>query len=431
MNKAARKALEAYQEENKSALSYRQQITCNTILQALCYHSSHISKQDILYASVNGIDLREDGTYCLLIFSDAARTSQGEDSSSGLYDHFLSYELIREKVESVLYGHYIYHYAHIDDEVVFLLSFPHSLGFEPQLFWDHLHHDLHRIQKDALRQYDLPISIYHSEIIRGIAPISQAFEYLMNLLHLHQFLLRDQDMDIHLPFVAETSLPLPLQLQTSAEALARAIGEKKDLTEALAHIFRLFETAALHSVEELKIHYAHFITSQLPIYLQEQGIASVYDNPHEILSPTLDTAANWMQLREWLTEYTALLAQNHQKKSGLTHYEQICLIREYIDRSFADPNLCVAFLTEAFSIKQSVLSNAFKKTFGISVSEYILQKRLKEACHLLETTEDTIEQISNVCGFGSTETFFRQFKKDKKATPSFYRRCFAQKEEQV
>ena len=51
--------------------------------------------------------------------------------------------------------------------------------------------------------------------------------------------------------------------------------------------------------------------------------------------------------------------------------------------------------------------------------------RLEQACKMLVTSNDSVIEICNICGFGSVRSFNRVFKNKIGKTPAEYRRNFA------
>ena len=52
----------------------------------------------------------------------------------------------------------------------------------------------------------------------------------------------------------------------------------------------------------------------------------------------------------------------------------------------------------------------------------IIQSRIKRAKYLLRNENNTIKEISDICGYNNEEHFLRQFKKTTGVTPSDYRK---------
>lgn len=73
-------------------------------------------------------------------------------------------------------------------------------------------------------------------------------------------------------------------------------------------------------------------------------------------------------------------------------------------------------------LSKNYFRQIFKKTTGISISSYIQELRISEACRLLEATDFTSAKIAEKSGFNDMKFFYSTFKKATGMTPSDYRR---------
>lgn len=96
-------------------------------------------------------------------------------------------------------------------------------------------------------------------------------------------------------------------------------------------------------------------------------------------------------------------------------------IREYLDNNFTE-HINLDNLADNFFISKYYLTREFKKTFGTTVIQYILNKRIEYAKELLTYTNKSIEEISDACGFNDQSYFSRQFKKTENMTCLAYRK---------
>lgn len=64
----------------------------------------------------------------------------------------------------------------------------------------------------------------------------------------------------------------------------------------------------------------------------------------------------------------------------------------------------------------------FKRTFGLTMLDYLTQYRVTQALRLLVTTNLTSLEIALQTGFGSTSSFYAAFKRHTGQTPRAYRR---------
>lgn len=91
------------------------------------------------------------------------------------------------------------------------------------------------------------------------------------------------------------------------------------------------------------------------------------------------------------------IKENHNKKITLT---------ELARKSFYNP---------------SYFSKRFKECYGMSVTEYINDIRIKEAISCIQSTNDTIESICYHVGFSDKKQFYKHFKLATGMTPEVYR----------
>ena len=84
------------------------------------------------------------------------------------------------------------------------------------------------------------------------------------------------------------------------------------------------------------------------------------------------------------------------------------------------PNL--DWLAQQSGISKYYLSRTFHTYFSISPMQYLCQRRIHEARHLLTTTDHSQDAIAILCGFSSPSYFSQAFKRVAGVNPSEYRR---------
>ena len=95
-------------------------------------------------------------------------------------------------------------------------------------------------------------------------------------------------------------------------------------------------------------------------------------------------------------------------------------IRLFIDRHLTE-NLGIADIARHFSFSGEHLIRLFKRTYGITPHQYILQSRMRLAMVLLKTTDESIEAIAEKLGFSDAHHFSTQFRRLLSYQPSQYR----------
>lgn len=97
-------------------------------------------------------------------------------------------------------------------------------------------------------------------------------------------------------------------------------------------------------------------------------------------------------------------------------------IKRYIDAHFTQP-LSLDQLAERTHISKYHLVHAFRRAFGVPPMSYLLDKRIRESCHLLEQTNHRLADISNMVGFSSPSYFSQCFRRMVGKSPADYRRA--------
>lgn len=101
--------------------------------------------------------------------------------------------------------------------------------------------------------------------------------------------------------------------------------------------------------------------------------------------------------------------------------EIVAYVREQLTHRFTDPQLSVSGLAEEVGISQPYLSSQFAQCNGIGLLAFIHRCRIDEAKKLMETTELTLQEISERVGYGHASTMYRSFRKYEGTTPGIYR----------
>lgn len=92
----------------------------------------------------------------------------------------------------------------------------------------------------------------------------------------------------------------------------------------------------------------------------------------------------------------------------------------YIDSALAE-DLSLKSVAEMNGVSSSYLSTCFKKETGRNYVDYVNEKRMNLAKHLLKTTGLQVQTIAQYCGFMDMHYFSKVFKKYTQRTPREYR----------
>jgi len=96
-------------------------------------------------------------------------------------------------------------------------------------------------------------------------------------------------------------------------------------------------------------------------------------------------------------------------------------VRQYLDFHIME-NITLNHVAKKFSFSKEHLIRSFKKSYGITPYQYLLQSRLRIAMIMLKTTDDSLSEIAEKLNFSDPHHFSDTFKKHLGFRPSEYRR---------
>ena len=148
-----------------------------------------------------------------------------------------------------------------------------------------------------------------------------------------------------------------------------------------------------------------------PIYLD--SVSSAFAKRIELI-PSLKDIPTIME--EMVRSYCRLV-----RKHSINEYTP--LVQKTIisiDSNISAP-LSLSILAREQKVSPGYLSTVFKKETGKSVTEYIRDKRIRHAAHLLATTHLQIQTVAQHCGIPDVQYFSKLFKKEIGKPPKEYR----------
>ncbi|MEB3357062.1 MAG: AraC family transcriptional regulator [Synechococcales bacterium] len=119
-------------------------------------------------------------------------------------------------------------------------------------------------------------------------------------------------------------------------------------------------------------------------------------------------------------------ATSQSRVTQVTQYEgglggrKLLQVTRYIDNAL-DQDIKLADLAQLAGMSQSHFSRLFKQSMGLPPYQYLLQRRVERAKHLLKNTDQSLVEIALACGFDSHSHFSKQFRQITGTTPKIYR----------
>jgi AraC-like DNA-binding protein len=164
----------------------------------------------------------------------------------------------------------------------------------------------------------------------------------------------------------------------------------------------------------LVVHYANHrsnnmnwwdFTSERKLYHEKHGYAK--DRPRKA----------WHELDQY-KKTNKVSAKSIETKNDLV--ARLTESMSYIKRNYAD-RINLSQLSKIALLSPFHFQRSFKSLYELSPLEFITHLRLKKASRLLKQTKKPITEITVQCGFESTSSFIRLFKKRFSQTPLSYR----------
>ncbi|GAB2482011.1 GlxA family transcriptional regulator [Nocardiopsis aegyptia] len=98
-------------------------------------------------------------------------------------------------------------------------------------------------------------------------------------------------------------------------------------------------------------------------------------------------------------------------------------LRLHIAHNITAP-LTVADLAAVAHVSERQLTRIFKTELGMTPAAYVESARVEVARNRLESTDETLDRVATACGFGTTDTLVRAFRRTLNTTPTEYRNRF-------
>lgn len=177
----------------------------------------------------------------------------------------------------------------------------------------------------------------------------------------------------------------------------------------------------------------------LPLLSGEIDIKTIYDRDEPLypdLSACLDrvdylcskTPGGYqLALKSCYFEFFYILYSHSTKcsdtdqRNRTKNLDRIKQILSYIDQNYKEA-ISVKEIASYCGLSESHFMRFFKNTMGVSLVSYLNDFRLNIASRLLTSSDDSIINIAESCGFFNLSYFNRVFKKKYGVTPGEYRR---------
>ena len=131
-----------------------------------------------------------------------------------------------------------------------------------------------------------------------------------------------------------------------------------------------------------------------------------------------------MRINEKLGSLLTLLMEQswHPESATISRKRmELAAVKEHLDEHFTE-KIMLDELAEKFFINKFYLSKIFKETYGTTVNNYLISKRITRAKQLLRFTDMTVDEIGAAVGMADANYFSRMFRKVEGISPREYRK---------
>ena len=132
--------------------------------------------------------------------------------------------------------------------------------------------------------------------------------------------------------------------------------------------------------------------------------------------------ANINTLTEAVLLYTiSFLCGPSEQLNGDENNERLLgIMLQYIDAHYCSPDISLGSLSKNLSYSEKYLSNVFTKKMGESFRHYVTRLRIGLSVELIKEGADSVFEIAEKCGFNDAFYFSKVFKKTMGVSPSEY-----------
>lgn len=194
-----------------------------------------------------------------------------------------------------------------------------------------------------------------------------------------------------------------------------------------------------HSTSEKlwSLAWCHFYGSSMPLVYEkykERGGLPIFhpDNVNvfkEILQQLYMLAGSSdyvrdMRINESLSVLLTLLMQeswNPDNSAVSKKRMELVSVKNYMDEHYVE-KITLDDLEAQFFINKYYLLKIFKETYGVTISSYLISRRITRAKQLLRFTQMTIDEVGCAVGMDGAGYFSRMFKKSEGISPKEYRK---------
>ena len=399
-------------------------VQCNKLKIAHTFDSminnvqEEISLDLIRQLDICGIHL-DDGSYVAVLVRLDEQEYFPVDGQLGS-GHEDSLEKLQRRIEQYFLGKFVIYTTQLSGMIVVFQHYSKAYPLAEHEALELARAEWKNFLRIMLDHYGVSFSVAMSNLYHGMHGLAQSYYQCRDLIAYGQFTgqrfcCADQPAEPHMNFIEDTVRLYDIVRKT-VYLLFHEVYTQQIAMDTVDAIM-VGVNGSLHLVQ----YRCNIFFALLLVDLQRNGL----DLTKAKLDPYFNKLFEFRTQTELTDCIDALLSRFFQLygvQTSLRH-GTFCIMEviNYVHEHLHEPSLNVTGIADHFQLSQPNLSYHFKRETGLSLSEYISQKRLEYALKLLVDTDDVLDKIAENAGYGSTMTFQRAVKKTFNLTPREYR----------
>lgn len=268
---------------------------------------------------------------------------------------------------------------------------------------------------DMDKKYCL-ITVAFSPTHRDSSEFTAAYEYLLQRIKLRK-------------------LGEETQIITEGDTMPEKTGwSAQEEQEFTANLLAGNENGVLQLVKRTlhAMHRKDATAAQFAAYAGEivQKVDRAFDSLRLEMETAFPSCSPYDQIRDcyqfedyerFMSDFLASASALIKKKKAETDYITSFVI-EYVEANYRD-DLSLDLLADKLNISSAYLSTYFKEKKGTNFSDYVNTFRIRKAQELLLQTDLKIQDVSQLVGYQSVNSFIRMFKKSLGVPPGEFRKA--------
>ncbi len=328
--------------------------------------------------------------------------------------NILSYEQLSMDMSVFLEAHYSEKFANVysgvNDEL-FLMEVDRSKEANTQ--------EIYELFKELTLQltarYDAVFHVGISAIGTDIANIHKCYEQAKQMVQA-QYLYTNENMIKAYDISFNSAFKNPVNPDFLNHLYNYLIGGQRE--EALRSIFQLeryyAQTPYLFETQKQQLYYSIrniFFSAWLALNASSDFAEIMAEFDSEI-----PFRAIFDSFKQAVCELSDFMNQNRKSQNQDLKNKII----QYLHENYQNPSLSAYIVSHAMGISEKYLFQFIKEQTGKTFAAYLLDIRIAKAREYLKTKALSNEKIAELTGFGSVNTFYRNFKAQTGVSPKLY-----------